>query len=252
MGFRLLLDKLLAPALAAAGIASAPALLRLGGDAEATSVVRVVDVPVDGTCGRFHLKRYRYAGWATSKGLLGRGTLWGTPPEVNEFKNLEFLREKGIPAVRPVAAASEHAGLRLVAHALLTEHLTGSIDLEKRLATPGDPVRDDPAVRRRVMELLGRNLYRMHSEAFAHRDLFARNVLVRVDEGEPSVTLCDCRRGGPPSMRWKALDDLATLDGDLVGRVTDDDRGTLVKAYAGANANVAEWLKEIGKRTSRL
>jgi len=106
MGVRLLLDKMLAPALAAAGIASAPALLRLGGNPEATSSVAVVDVPVDGTTGRFHVKRYRYASWAESKGLLGRGTLWGTAPEVREFKNLAFLREKGIPGVRPVAAAS--------------------------------------------------------------------------------------------------------------------------------------------------
>ena len=252
MGTRLLLDKRLAPALAAAGIASAPALFRLGGDPAATSVVTVVDVPVDGTCGKFHLKCYRYGNWAASKGLLGRGTLWGTAPEVNEFKNLEFLREKGVPAVRPVAAASETEGLRLVAHALLTEHVVDAVDLEKRLATPGDPVRDDPAIRRRTMELLGRQIYRMHTEAFAHRDLFARNVLVRVEDGDPAVSFCDCRRGGPPSMRWKALDDLATLDGDLVGRVTEDDRGTLVKAYAGASVSVAEWLAEIERRRRKL
>src|SRR5437762_888823 len=205
MGFRLLLDKMLAPALAAAGIASAPALFRLGGEPGATSVVAVVDVPVDGTSGKFHVKRYRYPGWAASKGLVGRGTLWGTPPEVREFKNLEFLREKGVPAARPVAAAAETKGLRLVAHALLTEHWEGAVDLERRLATPGDPVRDDPATRRRTMEILGRHVYRMHSEAFAHRDLVARNVLVRVEEGDPMIALCDCRRRGPPAMRWTGL-----------------------------------------------
>ena len=102
------------------------------------------------------------------------------------------------------------------------------------------------------MEILGRHVWRMHSEAFAHRDLFARNVLVRVEEGDPAIALCDCRRGGPPSMRWKALDDLATLDSDLVGRVPDDDRATLIRAYAGANADVAEWLREIEKRSRKV
>src|SRR5205823_1091899 len=84
VGVRLLLDKMLAPALAAAGIASAPAIFRLGGDPEATSLVTTVDVPVDGTVGRFHLKRYRYPSWAKAKGLLGRGTGWGTAPEIQE------------------------------------------------------------------------------------------------------------------------------------------------------------------------
>jgi tRNA A-37 threonylcarbamoyl transferase component Bud32 len=245
VGIRLLLDKMLAPALAAAGIASAPAIFRLGGDPEATSVVTTVDLPVDGTVGRFHLKRYRYAGWPKAKGLLGRGTGWGTAPEVQEFKNLAFLREKGVPAVRPVAAASETKGMLLVAHALLTEDLPGAIDLEKRLAAPGDPVRDDPKTRRRVMELIGRHVHRMHGEGFTHRDLFARNVLVRVEEGDPSVAFCDCRRGGSPTMNAKALLDLATLDADLVGRVPVRDRLRGLRSYAGGEGSLRSWAKEI-------
>ena len=145
----------------------------------------MVDVPVDGTVGRFHLKRYHYPDWSKSKGLLGRGTGWGMAPELREFKNLEFLREKGVSAVRPVAAAALTKSGRLVRHALLTEHIPDTIDLAKRLATRGDPVRDDPPTRRRVAELLGRLVHRMHMEAFTHRDLHARNVLVRVDEDGP-------------------------------------------------------------------
>ncbi len=93
-----------------------------------------------------------------------------------------------MPAVRPVAAASRTEQGRLVAHALLTEHVPDAIDLARRLATPGDPVRDDLETRRRVARLLiGRHAHRMHSEGFVHRDLFPRNVLVRVDEDGPSV-----------------------------------------------------------------
>jgi hypothetical protein len=247
MGTRLVLDKKLAPALAAAGIRSPESILSLGGDPEATSLVTIVDLPVEGTCGRFHLKRYRYASWAKAKGLLGRGTLYGSAPEVQEFKNLEFLREKGIPAVRPIAATSVTEGVRLAAHALLTEHVEGAIDLATRLSTPGDPVRDDPAIRRRMAELLGRHIHRMHSEAFCHHDLFARNVLVRVEDGEVTLWLCDCRRGGPPSFGWKYEDDLATLDGDLLDRLPRRDRVRALRAYAGAGVDLRPLGAEIVK-----
>jgi Lipopolysaccharide kinase (Kdo/WaaP) family len=233
VGIRLLLDKALAPALAAAGLNSAAALFRLGDDPDAESVVAVVDVPVDETSGRFHLKRYRYAGWGASKGLLGRGTLWGTAPEIQEFRNLAFLREKGVPAVRPVAAASETRALRLVAHALLTEHVVDGLDLGRRMAAPGDPVRESPAVRRRVAELLGRHVHRMHQEGFVHRDLFARNVVVSLEEDGPFIRFCDCRRGGPPSLRRKAVDDLASLDSDLARAWSRTDRLRALRAYAG-------------------
>lgn len=251
MGTRLLLDKKLAPALAAAGIRSPESILSLGGDRGATSVVRIVDLPVEGTCGRFHLKRYLYPSAAKAKGLLGRGTLYGTAPEVQEFKNLEFLREKGIPAVRPIAATSVTEGLRLVAHALLTEHVEGAIDLATRLSTPGDPVRDDPAIRRRTAELLGRHVHRMHSEAFCHRDLFARNVLVRVEDGEVGLWFCDCRRGGPPSLRWKYEDDLATLDGDLLDRLPRRDRVRALRAYAGADVDLRPLGADVVKRRAK-
>ena len=247
MGERILLDKALAPALASAGIRSGDAIFALGGDPQASSVVTEVDVPVDGTVGRFHVKRYRYPSWTESKGLLGRGTVYGTAPELMEFKNLAFLREKGVNAVRPVAAVAVKKGLRLVAHALMTEHVPGAVDLEKRLATAGDPVRDDRATRRRVAELLGRMVHRMHNEGFVHRDLFARNVLVRVDEDGPAVWFCDCRRGGPPSMRWKALDDLATLDMDLRGHMARTDRLRVLRAYAGFG-RLAPFAREVIER----
>jgi hypothetical protein len=251
MGDRLLLDKPLAPALAAAGIRSAQALFALGGDLAATSVVARVDLPVEGTAGKFHLKLYRYPSWGASRGLLGRGTLFGTAPEVKEFRNLAFLRENGVSAVRPIAAAALAQGGRLVAHALLTEHVEGSIDLATRITTPGDPVRDDPAVRRRVAEFLGRQVHRMHMQAFCHRDLRARNVLVRLDDGDVGVFLCDVRRGGPPSFRWKYEDDLAQLDADLVGRWSRRSRVGALRAYAGKGADVRVLGTHVADRRAR-
>jgi len=247
MGDRLLLDTALAPALHAAGLSSAAALLALGGDPDAPHVVRIVDLPVDGTLGRFHLKRYAYAGWGRSKGLLGRGTLWGSAPGVNEFRMLAAMRENHVPAVRPVAAASRTRGGRLVAHAVLTEHVAGAVDLQRRWLDPADPLRSDRRARRRVAELIGRNLQRMHSFGNVHRDFYARNVLVRLDEDGPRIWFLDCRRAGPPSWRSGAWTDLATLDADWQGRLPRTDRLATLKSYLGAEDDVAEAVARIAR-----
>jgi hypothetical protein len=252
MGVRVLLDPRLAPALNSAGFASASTLFRLGGDPDAPRCVTTVDIPIEGTVGRFHVKRYRYDGWGRSKGLLGRGTLWGKAPEVAEFRALQWLREHGISAVRPVAAASETRRGRLVAHALMTEHVPGTIDLAKRLAAPGDPVRDVPSVRRRFAELVGRLVHRMHAEGFVHRDLFARNVLVRVDEDDVRLWLCDCRRGGPPSWRTGPWHDLASLDGDLKERLPRTDRLRALGAYLDEEADPSAAVKKIASLRAKI
>jgi tRNA A-37 threonylcarbamoyl transferase component Bud32 len=252
VGYRILLDPALAPALSAAGLASAPAVLALGGDPGARRIVGPIELPVAGTSGRFRLKLYRYRGWRESKGLLGRGTLWGSAPEVAEFRALAALREKGIPAARPVVAASWTRRGRLVAHVLLTEEVPGTIDLARRLATPGDPVRDDPDTRRAVIRLAGRLLHRMHSEGIVHRDAFARNILVRVGEDEPRIWFVDCRRAGPPSWRSGTWDDLATLDSDLAGRVPRTDRLRALLAYLETGEDRRDAVSRIARRRARL
>jgi hypothetical protein len=247
MGVRVLLDPALAPALSAAGLSAGRGLFALGGDPESHRVVTVVDLPIAGTVGKFHLKRYRYAGWGQSKGLLGRGTLWGRAPQMAEFKALQWLREHGVPAVRPVAAAAEVRGLRLVGHALLTEHVPGAVDLAARLKDPSDPLRRDRRLRRRLAEILGRAIHRMHAEGFVHRDCFARNVLVRVEEDEPRIWLCDCRRGGPPSWRSGAWHDLAALDGDLKGALPRTDRLRMLTAYLDHGEDPGPAVKRIAR-----
>lgn len=249
MGDRLLMDPTLAPALHAAGVGSAAALLSLGGDPEAPHVVRTVELPVEGTVGRFHLKRYAYDGWGRSKGLLGRGTLWGAAPELNEFRVLAALRENQIPAVRPVAAAARTRGGRLVAHALLTEHVPGAIDLMRRWLEPSDALRTSRRLRRRVMELIGRCVHRMHAFGQVHRDLYARNILVRIEDDEPRIWFCDCRRGGPPGLRHGLWDDLATLDADWKGKLSRTDRRAALGAYLDDGDDAGAALAKIaGKR----
>jgi hypothetical protein len=243
VGDRILLEPGLAPALAAAGLASVDALLALNGPPDAPHVVTEVHVDVAGTCGHFHLKRYHYAGWARSRGLVGRGSLWGRAPEMNEFRALSRLREMGIPAVRPVAAASRTRRGRLVAHALLTEHTPNATDLATRLRDADDPLSLEPPLRRRVLDRIGHHLGRMHAEGFVHRDCHARNILVRLparadpradavgDDGEVRIFFLDCRRGGNASLRKGPLYDLATLDADLLGLVPASDRLRLLTAW---------------------
>ena len=250
---RVLLAPALAPALSAAGLASAQALLTLGdAPSDASHVLEIVDLEIPGTVGRFHLKRYHYGTWRRAKGLLGRGTLWGRAPEVNEFRALQRLREIGVPAVRPVAAASRTRRGRLVGHALLTEHVPDAVDLARRLRTCGDPVREDRAVRRRTLISIANHLARMHAEGFVHGDCHARNVLVRLDDGsEPHVVFLDCRRGGAPSWRRPPLLDLATLDGDLAGLVPATDRLRALRAWLPEGTPCRKTHAAVARRRQR-
>lgn len=252
MGDRLLLDVGLAPQLHAAGVRSVDALLALGGDPSVAGVVREVELPVEGTVGRFHLKRYVYAGWGASKALLGRGTLWGSAPCVNEYRMLLALRENQVPAVRPVAAASRTRRGRLVAHAVLTEHVGDALDLQQRLKDPSDPLRTDRALRRRTAELVGRCLNRLHTFGSVHRDVYARNILLRVEEQGPKIWFLDCRRGGAPSWRSGPWHDLASLDADLKGRLPRTDRLTMLRAYLRADDDVKAAVAKIASLRSKV
>ncbi len=193
-------DAELSDALRVAGIANGDDLLDLQVDDKPRNVVTPCKLSVAGTVGRFHLKRYVY-GLRRGLRMAGRGTFWGHAPEVSEFRALKRLRELGVPAVRPVAAAARTRFGVLVAHALLTEHVPGAADLGQRFATPDDPLRTDASLRVQVVELMGRHLATMHGGGFVHRDLFARNVLLRIGQDGAELTFLDCRRGGPPTHR---------------------------------------------------
>lgn len=226
-------------ALAAAGIDRGAALLDLWPSDHPSSLRAEVELDVEGTCGRFYLKSYRYAGWRKSRGLIGRGTLFGTPPEINEFKALSWLRAHDVPAVRPVAAAARTGGLRLHAHALLTEYVPGAPDLASRLADAEDPLVHYTELRSAVAEELGRHLARMHGHGFVHRDCHARNILMRVETPLPQVWFLDCRRAGHDGAPRAQLHDLACLRLDLrpaTGAIFAANEWThLLRAYLGSD-----------------
>ena len=225
-------------------VATAEALMSLGDAAEPRRFVGFVAIGD----GRFHLKRYRYATWGESLGLLGRGTFWGTAPELAEFEALQTLHEHGVPAVRPVAACAITQHGRLVAHALLTEAApAAAVDLETRLRDPADPLHQDRGRRRALMRRLGQTLARMHAIPFAHRDLRARNILVAWEDGaNPALWLLDCRKGGAGRSDERESD-LASLDRDLRGRIPAGDRMTALRAYLAAGGDPKALVARIAR-----
>ena len=221
-------------------VRDADTLMSLGDPAEPRRFVGFVTLDVRGTPTRFHLKRYRYATWRESLGLLGRGTFWGTPPELAEFEALRTLARHDIPAVRPAAACAITRHGRLVAHALLTHAAPEAArTLEARLRDPADAVLAAPAARRAFFRRLGALLARMHAIPVIHRDLRARNILV--EDAAPWIRLLDCRKGGPGGAEDRARD-LASLDRDLQGRVPRGDRRAALGAYLGAQDAQAKAL----------
>ncbi len=252
MGDRFLVDEALREGLAGAGTATAQDLFALGGNASAHRVGTFVELDVAGTSGRFYLKRYAYPGWGKALGLVGRGTLWGRAPEVNEFLALQWLRAHDVPAVRPVAAASRRVRGRLVAHALLTEAVLDVVDLDTRLHTDGDPLRTSRAARRRVAALMGANLARMRSGGFVHGDCHARNILVRLEAGEPAIWFADCRRGGVEGRRRGPWFDAACLDRDLRGVMTRGERRRALAAFLGPDGDAKQAVLHIATAREQL
>ena len=189
------LDRVLQGALATAGLGHARDLLAWADPPASHNVGRRVMRAVDGTSESFYLKAYRYPGWAKSRGLIGRGSLWGRAPCVREFDNLAWLRARDVPVPRAIAAAAVTRRLRLCAHALLTEWVPNAPSLASRLTDRDDLIH---TCRDAVLDTVDHTVRAMHALGFAHRDLFARNILVRLRTNlPPEIFLLDCRRGGP-------------------------------------------------------
>ncbi len=247
MSETLLIAEGLETELRAAGVTSAQALIELGLARDQTSARGPLALAVAGTTGRFFFKGYRYSGWRKARGLLGRGTVFGVAPELQEFRALAWLRAHDIPAVRPIAAAARIRGGRLAAQALLTELVADAADVAARLAAPEDPLTASRELRYALAGALGAALARMHLHGFVHRDCHARNVLMRIEDDVPRIWFLDCRRGGvrrAARARHGALHDLACLRLDLrseAGAVFGAPEWThLLMTYLGSEAGTAE------------
>lgn len=141
-----------------------------------------VDVgPANGAAQRIYIKRYRYRGvMARLKGMF-RGTLLGKSRARFEYDVLAEMRRRGIPAVRPIAYGEKRSRGFLKACFLITDGLTTAVSLDVLSARPACDLLDDPHERRRLIELLARDLRNMHRAGVKHGGLFWRNILVTRD-----------------------------------------------------------------------
>ncbi len=108
-----------------------------------------------GLCGKFVKQSYLYAGTARTRAFA-------------EWRALAYLRGKGLPAPRPLAAACYRRGAFYSAH-LITQSCRPAMPLSQYLA--GNPVSDDGWAE------LGKVLHHLHLAGVLHPDLNAHNIL---------------------------------------------------------------------------
>jgi tRNA A-37 threonylcarbamoyl transferase component Bud32 len=123
-------------------------------------------------------------------------------PFAREYANLHWLREHGLRAPEPLAAAVLTRRGK-TCYQLLAAAAIGPHESLHDALTDGHPLH-----RAGWIAELAREVARMHALGFVHRDLFLRNVLV---DAEDRLVFIDCRRGGRASP-WRGPDyDLACL-----------------------------------------
>jgi hypothetical protein len=121
-----------------------------------------------------------------------RRTAFLLPPRLQEYSNLDWLREQGFLAPRPLLAGVlwRHALPRY--QFLCTEFVDHAPTLEEYLSRPA-PLQQ----RARLLGALARDVARLHAQGFVHRDLFARNLLACELDSAPRCAILDAWRGGP-------------------------------------------------------
>ncbi len=252
-------DVALQSALKRVGIHDTESFLALANDDAPGSYTTTVDLDIEQTSRRFYLKCYRYPGWKTSRGLIGRGSLYGSAPCIREFDNLHWLRMNGIQAVRPIMAVAKITSRRLVAHALLTEWVEGAPDLAARARNPEDALLTSSWKRAQTVRALGASVGAMHRLGFVHRDLHARNILVQEGDAASAVWFLDCRRGGMSSgLRGKnERFDIRTLATDLRVTLRPLELRRLTRAYLRARCGkpvesreLERWIDENALRNT--
>jgi tRNA A-37 threonylcarbamoyl transferase component Bud32 len=128
------------------------------------------------------IKRYHYPRWGHRLRGMFRGTFFKSSRAKSEFRVLTMMRQLGIQAVRPIAF-----GERRIAHFvrscfLITESVPDAVPLSSFIKAFGSRRGSSEATRARrdILTMLARQVRHMHNAGFVHRDLFWRNVLIRL------------------------------------------------------------------------
>ncbi len=181
---KIVIDRPYRSHLADAGLDSVASILACPGDRLAAWSRTTDTIWKDLPGGSFSIfiKRYHYPKLKNRvRGAL-RGTFFKASRARSEFRALKMMRQLGIQAVRPIAY-----GERRVAHFvrscfLITETVPDAMPLSSFIQTFSNHPNHEEARRARweILTSLARQVRHMHEAGFVHRDLFWRNVLIRV------------------------------------------------------------------------
>lgn len=188
---------------------------------------------------RWLVRHYRRGG-AVAPLLGDRYLRVGTPRPFRELAASEAVRARGVETPRVMAATVHPAG-PFYRGDLVTEYVEDARDLAEALFREDRP----PAERRRVLTATGRLVAELADAGVRHRDLNAKNVLLK-GEGEalrPLVLDLDrCRldpahqAASPEAMLERLLRSLAGFE-EATGRALDaGEREALIRSARGEDA----------------
>jgi len=224
-----------------------------------TNVYRVNVPPAGGSGRAFYVKAHRES-WPNPRYLLRPSR------PLREWRVLQRLRQRGIPAARPVAVGERRRWGALLDAVLVTEEVDDSIDLARFIPTfhQRPHTRQWLRQKRRYLAALARFTRAMHDAGYVSRDSHWRNILIAEGHEKPQsglrpvrFFLIDNPRGiflpWPAPARRLGVRDLAALDRRAPQYFTRTDRLRFLKTYVGAERVRAcrRLLRRLSERRAR-
>ncbi len=180
----LLIDPPFREHLRRAGLDSVSAVLACVGDRLAawSRTGDTIMVKLPHACSPVYIKRYHYPRLRHRVQGMFRGTFFKASRARSEYRALALMRRLGIQAVRPVAFGERRRGHFLRSCFLITEAVPEAMALSSFIRTFSHRRESAQAIgaRRDILTSLARQIRHMHQVGFMHRDLFWRNVLIRI------------------------------------------------------------------------
>jgi len=155
---------------------------------------------------KYYVKRY-FSGGNHLRRWIGRSRV------ESEWRNLHLFLAWNIPTARVIAYGQERFFGFFCRGAVITEELTGAIDLA-RLVKSGHLTLKQKSTFRNLSAQIANIVRLLHTHRFTHNDLHWRNLLF--DEINGRVHLIDCPSGAfwwrGPLLDYRIAKNLATLD----------------------------------------
>lgn len=261
---RIVIDAPFRDQLQRASLDSVRAVLACMGDRLAawsrTSDTILVFLPGDASS--VYIKRYHYPRWRQRfRGML-RGTFFGVSRARSEYRALTRMRALGIQAVRPVAFGERRTGHFVRSCFLITEAVPDAMALSSFIRTFSHRRETLPAVRarREILISLARQVRHMHEAGFVHRDLFWRNVLIRLLPDQRFefyfLDVSVGRRIRMPQRRQESIiRDIAAMAALAPEFCSKADQLRFLLEYLGTSklgAGQRRWLRKVQRRSDLL